>query len=119
MDGDVIIGDGDSGNSTTRIFDIERNDKIYHNSACFTSHDCILGLDVVIFKNTSQGKLLQEMIAEKKSLEEINDYIDLIILRNVDLKFLRVKIKETEKNCFKKGMKAKQRQFRLLLGFGR
>lgn len=112
---DIIIGEGNSGNSAIIIFSIKGNEHISENSVSYWISDCILGMGITIFKNTAEGKIISYMINNKDSLETINDYIDSIILKNIDVDVLKEKILKTQKEYFKKGMERKTRIIRKVL----
>lgn len=116
MWGDVIIGKGEKGNTAVRVFAIPGEHSISQNGVSFWIYNCIVGTGITIFKNTAEGKKLQEMIENGTSLDDIQEWIDQIVLRNIDVKKLKRLIDMSNKDAFNKGKEAKALEIRDVLG---
>jgi CTP:phosphocholine cytidylyltransferase-like protein len=113
---DVIIGKGDKGCSSTLCFDIKGEHSISHNGISFWISDCIMGTGCTIFKDTKEGQKLIQMIKEKVDLKNIKNYIDSLILKNISVSTLKIKIKDTQDEYFRKGEESKQDEIKSVLG---
>lgn len=112
---DVVIGTGDRRASAYHVFDIPGEHGISENDVSFWISDCFLDSSVTIFKNTKEGKELQSIIDQKKSLNEIQEWLDLLVLFNMDPTRLKQKIMLAVSDAKKKGRREKAEEFRKLL----
>jgi len=102
---DVIIGKGNSGCSSTQLLNIGTLD-IAQNGVCYWISGAILGCGGIIFKDTKEGKKLTALIAKKYD-KKIVDFIDKIILANIDVEKLRLKIKNELEDARRQGKEEK------------
>lgn len=117
---DIVIGEpkGTKPNSAMKIFGISPGDKhsISDNAISYWVSDCIMGLGCTIYKDTQVGKMITELIMNKVGLEKLQDYIDTAILKRVNVRLLKQKIKESQEDYFNRGKEAKIREIRGTLG---
>lgn len=116
---DIIIGKGDGGVTTTHVFEIEGEHSISRNRVIYRISDCFLDTGMTIFRDTKEGKKLDEMIEKKVPLEEINEWLDLIVLRKLKPADVKTKIRELQRKSFDAGQDAKAKEIRSALGIFR
>ena len=108
---DIIIGKptGAKPNSAIKIFGLSPDDNhgVSHNSQSYWISRCILDLDCIIYKNTKEGKVITKMIADKKSLKQIQKKIDHYILQRVSPTKIYTAIQEATEKAYKQGQKDK------------
>lgn len=110
MSWDVIVGTGNYGCSACKVFKVPGSHNISENSVSFWIHDVYLGLDLVIFKNTNEGYLLDKMIKDNESLEIIMSFLEDVILRYVPSKILKSAVRTALENAYKDGKHDKAKQ---------
>ena len=105
---DVIIGKGETGCSSIKVFDLPDCDHhhVSHNQVSFWVSSCILGLGCTIFKCTPEGKKLAKMITEKHEPEEIYEWLDALIIRHVSSKTLHARINQSLEDAFNAGKRS-------------
>lgn len=113
---EVVIGKGNRGISAIRIFDILGEHGFSQNSVSFWISECILGTGITIFKNTEEGQMLQSMIDDKKPLAELQEWVDSLIIRNMDATKLLSLMEAATKKAFALGKRAKEKEIRAVLG---
>jgi len=113
---DVVIGKGDKGCSAVKVFAISGDHSISHNSVSFWVTNCILKTGLTIFKDTPEGQELQFMIENGVPLNEIQDWLDGIVLKNIELENFKQKILQSNKESFEKGKQFKMAEIRTTLG---
>ena len=79
----VIIGSGSKGNSAIKVLSLKGDHSISENSVSYWISDLYLGLGMTIFNDTDAGKKLSRLIAENVPLEDINTYLDGILLQRL------------------------------------
>lgn len=114
---DVVIGKGEKGCSAMKVFAIPGEHSISQNSVSFWISGCLLGAGVTIFKNTADGKALQALIEAGTALDEIQEWLDCLVLRNLDPKKLRQLIERSNEEAFLEGKRAKAAEIRAALEF--
>jgi hypothetical protein len=114
---DVIIGEGRKTYSATRVFSIEGEHDISENKVSFWISHLYLDLGMTIFKDTTEGKLLTDMINNKNSLETITEFLIDILLLNISKDKLKVAIDLEIQRSFNEGRRSKTREIREVLGF--
>ncbi len=117
---DVIIGKpiSERSNSAVKIFGLSDEDRhgFYQNSQSYWISDCILGLGCTIYKHTKEGEKLTKLITGKASLNRIQTYVDVLIIKRVDSKLITEHIEETQRECFRQGQESKSKEIRTALG---
>lgn len=113
----VIIGTGNRGNSASIVLDINERGHISHNAVSYWISNVYLGLGMTIFKDTKQGQALTKMIQDKTPLEEINEFLQGILLKNISADKLKSAIDRALENSFRAGAEHKAQEFREVLGF--
>jgi hypothetical protein len=113
---DIKIGKGEHGYSAIHVFRIKGDHNISENRVSFWVHNLILGLEIVVMKETKEGKRLQAMVDAQKPLSQILNYLDTLVIRHVKTEILKKKIRQSNKESFKLGMETKAKQLRKMLG---
>lgn len=113
---DVIIGEGRKGNSAILCFDIEGEHGISHNKGSYWISDCFMGLGMTIFKDTPEGQILSNLIAEKVGLEKIQHFLDETIIKNIEPSKLMAAVERKLDDAFHAGELFKMQEIRSSLG---
>lgn len=112
---DVVIGTGDRRASAVHVFELPGEHNISENKVSFWISDCFLDSGITIFKNTEEGKQLQLFIDQKKPLEEIQEWLDLLILSKIETTLLKQKIMLAISDAKKNGRREKAKEIRKVL----
>lgn len=113
---DVIIGTGNKGNSAYTVFAVPGEHSISENSVSYWISDVYLGLGMTIFKYTKEGTALTKMIQDEHPLEEINKFLENVLLRKINVDKLKPAIDSAVKDAFNRGLEAKAQEIRDALG---
>lgn len=116
---DIIIGEGKKGCSAERMFNIKDNESIYDAGNAFWISDCFLGLEMTIYKHTDEGKRLQALIDEGKDYHEINEWLDVVVLKHLPADKLKRRIEQEMQRCFNEGKAEKSMELCRVLDVGR
>lgn len=81
MSNDVIIGEGNKGNSAVKIWSCDTNHTISENAKAYWISDCILNIGMIIFKDTKEGKELANLLQNGKQ-GEITLWLDELALKH-------------------------------------
>ena len=126
---------GDTLKENKMVDDIQYGDKTKYNSAisigafgtdvgdnCDLSENgqeywCqgIMGVGVRVNKSTPQGRKLKKLINSGLS-KNINDYVDILILKKIKPDALKEKIEYQIKESFREGIEHSQEEIRHVLG---
>jgi len=112
---DVVIGTGDRQCSACKVFHIEGDHSISQNSTSYWISDCILKIGMTIFKSSPEGQELNAMIKDKVEAVLINEWVNSTALRNIDVKVLKRKIRESQEEFFDAGRRDKAIQIQRAL----
>ena len=114
---DVVIGKGNKGASSRRVWDVPGGASISANSVSFWISGCLLGVGMTIFKATAEGKELMALIENEAALEkrEVQDWLDRLVLRHLDPERLKSLINRANEEAFANGMRAKAAEMRAVL----
>lgn len=112
---DVTIGKGVKGCSAITVFAIKGKHNISENYTSYWVSNVYLGLGMTIFKNTDEGMHLTSMIESEKSLEEINEFLTTVLMKNVEIPMLRKATDKALNEAFKHGEAAKVRELKRVL----
>jgi len=104
---DITIGNGPHGCVAERVFRIKGEHNISEDGVSFWICDCFLGVGMKIFKDTEEGKKLQQMIEDKASLTKINAWLDVIVMKHLSPAEARKKVKEAMNKSFEQGRRDK------------
>ena len=115
MSNDVIVGIGNYGYSAISVFKIPGKHNISENSVSFWVHDVYLGLNLVLFKNTEEGKQLSKMIEDEKTLDDIMSFLVDVVLCHVTPDVLKKVIERALKDKYNQGFRDKAAQIRAVL----
>lgn len=113
---DVIIGTGHKGSSAYVVFAIKGDHHVSQNNVSYWISDVYLGLGMTIFKYTKEGEALTKMIQEEKPLEEINKFLEDLLIRKISVDKLKSAIDRATKDSFNRGLEAKAKEIRDALG---
>ena len=112
----VIIGNGDKGCTTIICSDIEGDHGISENRVSYWITDCIMGIDCTVFKDTKEGQKISKMREEKKGVKVIQNYIDSLVLKRIDVVVFKNLLKNEQDKYFRKGEESKQEEVKEVLG---
>jgi hypothetical protein len=112
---DLVIGEGKKGNSAILVFKIKGKHSISESSTAYWISDCFLDCGITVFKDTKEGKELTALIDAEVGLENINRWLDCLLLSNLSPHVLKEKILAECNRYFDQGAAAKARDFRRLL----
>jgi len=107
---DVVIGEGKKSCSAVKVFAIPGNHSISENNTSFWISDCICDSGITIFKNTSEGQDLTLLIKNKTPLEDIQKWIDNIILRNIDIDVFTKLLDKALEDSYRRGKYSKAKE---------
>lgn len=113
----VTVGKGNRLYSAVHVSEIPGNHHISHNETSFWIDCCVFGIEITIFKETKEGKKLQEMIKKGEKLKNIQDWIDCLILSKINAKKLMQLINRANKEAFDEGKKRKAEELREVLEY--
>jgi hypothetical protein len=111
----IKIGEGNYGNMAVRIS--HEIDFISQNNVSYWCDDKLLNVEIIIMKNSKEGKKLTEML--NKSLVDVNSirkYILENVLKNIDISYFEEKIIELKEESFEEGVRNNQQKLREILG---
>lgn len=103
---DIIIGKGNYGHTAIKVFDID-HDNISQNNVSYWVHNCIFDCDLVIFKNTNEGKKLTNLIKKNVSSMEFNKFLDSIVLKKINIENVYTAIKNISDESYELGKRNK------------
>ena len=112
---DVIIGSGKEGVTTITVFTIPGLSTLSSNKNCFRA-ECVLGINATIFRDTPEGKTLQEMIDSNQCASDIQNFLDSSVLRAVDFDLFKYRLERYAANSYEKGYRHAQKRMRSALG---
>ena len=78
---EITIGDGNKLNSTVVCFKIKGDHSISENANCYWISNLILDFKMVIFKNTTEGITLTNMIENEESFDSILDFLHKVLMK--------------------------------------
>jgi hypothetical protein len=113
---DVIIGSGKQYASARKVHRLEGDHDISENNSAYWAADCILGIGMTIYKSSEQGVCLTNMIENGKSTMEINEWLDLLAIRNIGYRELLEKISCALNDAKRKGAERKMTEIKIALG---
>jgi hypothetical protein len=114
---DVIIGEGTHIAMAYTVHEIEgSNHQISRNENSYWISGLLCGLGMKIFKDTPEGTELASMIGERRSLEEILNFLNAVLVKHVAQEVLVAAIQRSEKDAFREGYRAAQKDIRKALG---
>jgi hypothetical protein len=113
---DVVIGEGPHIGTARHVSEIEGEHRISQNSNSFWISGLLCDLGMTIFKDTAEGTRLTLMIRERRSLEEILDFLNMTLVQHVDQEILVAAIERSKNDAFREGYRAAQKDIRKALG---
>ena len=113
----VTIGKGDEGTTTIHVFELPGTHNISQNSRCYRIHRLIFGCDMTIFKDTPEGWALTGMIQRNETRDDITEWLNIVLLRNIEPSVLLEAIEEEKDRAFEAGRKDKAAEIRAALYF--
>ena len=112
----VIIGTGSKGSSAIRVLSLKGDHSISENTVSYWIADLYLGLGMTIFKHTVEGEKLSQLIAENSGIETVKEYLDDLLLSNIDPVTLKEAIDKAIRRAVKDGADQKASEIRSALG---
>lgn len=99
----LVIGSGEKLSGAMLVTSLGLDHHISENRNSYWIGDAYLGVYMTIYKNTKEGKKLAEMIKGKKSLKQINAWLDTVVLKNLPIAKLKERIEAEKSRMFKEG----------------
>lgn len=112
---DVIIGKGDSGNTACSI-GFPSKARISENPTSYWICDLILNSGMTIMKNTPEGRRLADLLKDKQSPKDVDDYLNSLLLKNLPIEIVMDKIEVSNSHYFKMGVESHMKECRQLFG---
>ena len=114
---ELVIGEGSKGFSATGVNGYyQGRPSISHNKVSYWISYLYLDLSMTIFKDTSEGMDLSIMIGQQKPIEEIEDFLNNLVLQNVSIEELKHRIVRSLEEAYEQGQRDKAEQIRNALG---
>jgi hypothetical protein len=113
---DVVIGEGPHIMMARRVREIEGDHRISQNENSYWISGLLCGLGMTIFKDTPEGTELTSMIGERRSLEEILNFLNTTLVQYVDQEVLVAAIETSKNDAFREGYRTAQKDIRKALG---
>jgi hypothetical protein len=111
----VVIGKGEPGATTVMVYAPKLIDNISANDKIFRITNIVGKMGMTIFRNTKEGKKLEELIKTDAPIYDINEYCLKVFVQHVDTAILMDMIELLKEEAFKDGKKAKAREIKRLL----
>lgn len=116
MDKDtIIIGKGTLHKGSWGTMAISKWNDISQNKVFFNVHNCILGLDCIIYKNTSEGEILSHMIKAEAYQDKLMNFINKQVVKHLNYTLISRKIEEIKTEYMQIGEHDKAKQIREVL----
>lgn len=113
---DVVIGEGDAGNSAVVVSDYNGPLNISENRVSYWISGLFLEIGMTIFKDTDEGESLGFMLTSGSSDEVILEHLENLALDRIDRKVLRGKIEEALADSYRRGGDDRAGMIRKALG---
>ncbi len=108
---EVVIGTGHTGFDGHELF---KDFHLYEGSVAYQAHS-FLGVQIIIFKKTKEGKFLKELI-DRRNLDVIKTFLEETIVKHLPLNELKEVIARENNNFYRKGKQDKEEEIRKVLG---
>jgi len=112
---EVTIGQGDKGTSAFHVFELTGKHGISHNSKCYWISELIFDFYMTIFKDTPEGYALTGMIQRNETRDDITEWLNCTLLKNIETSVLLSAIEEEKDRAFEAGRKDKATEIRASL----
>ncbi len=116
----IVIGKGEHFCSAHLVFSLGDSNKhsICENSNSYWITHSFAGIEVGIkvFKNTSEGKEITDIIQNKKGLSKLNQYLDKLTLARIKPSVFKSLIENQRKEDYELGRTAKEDKIKNVLG---
>jgi hypothetical protein len=107
---DVVIGEGKKSCSAVKVSAIPGNHGVSENRESFWISDCICDSGITIFKDTPEGQELALLIKNETPLEDIQKWINTIVLRNIDIEVFTKLLNKVLENSYRRGKYSKAQE---------
>ena len=119
---DIVIGKGEHYCSAIHVFKLGESNEhsVSENRISYWIRHNFAGLQVGmrIFKDTTQGKEITQIIESGGGLKKLNKYLDKLILSKIKPSVMKELIENQRNNDYELGRKAKAEEIRDVLGVG-
>ena len=95
---------------------IENSYDIDHNQGSFWIYGGLCEVNLLIAKDTPEGKALELLILKPVPDKELEQYLDSIILKHIEPETIRSFLISFKKEVFQRGYKQAIKEFRLWIG---
>lgn len=120
---DVIIGKGDKGNSSIKVFNLDLRHDIGENRVSYWITNGFLGAGMTVFKYTPEGQRLAEYIEARQQgkfdAENFDNWLDNIAIKHIEPAALKRLAEQALKNAFDEGSETRATEIRAALGLRR
>ena len=113
----VTIGQGTEGATTIHVFDLPGHHNISQNSRCYRISELIFDFHMTIFKDTPEGWTLAGMIQRGETTDDITEWLNCTLLKNIEPSVLISAIEEEKDRAFEAGRQDKAVEIRVALYF--
>lgn len=103
MHHEVTVGKGTKGTATIHVFELTWKHGISQNSWCYRISELIFDFHMTIFKDTPEGYALTGMIQRNETRDDITEWLNCTLLKNIDTKVLLEAIDEERHRAFERG----------------
>lgn len=114
---EVTIGQGDKGTSAIHVFELTGKHGISQNRRCYWISELIFDFHMTIFNDTPEGYALTGMIQRNESRDDITEWLNCTLLKNIEPSVLLEAIDEERRLAFEAGRKDKAADIRAALYF--
>lgn len=115
---DVVVGTGPRGVSAMKVDGPAGEVGVSANKVSFWISGAYLGLDMTVYRDTDDGRRLDEMITAKSSEADIRVFVEDVLLSHVHPVKLKMAVSRALDAVYEKGKRAAQTQMRRALGIG-
>lgn len=105
---DIVIGERPPGPvlaSGVYLRKINDGPVVFHNAQAFLVYDGLFGAHLKIYKDTPEATELAALLKTQGNDHEVSTWLNLLVLRRMDLERVLDLIKQTEKHHFGLGRK--------------
>jgi hypothetical protein len=112
---DVKYGQGFHGNSARCVENHCLSQSMSENAVSYWVHGCILGLEMIVMKDTEEGKTIGELLKEGKT-KLLGNYLDTLALKGTPHRKLMRRVREYGDDCRRQGQQEAQKAMTDALG---
>jgi len=115
MNKEIKIGNNIYTDNLKSLNPTYENSGIYENESCFKISNLLFDYEIYISKKHKEGIRLKNMIYDKKNINDIINYLNLIIIKSIKISDIKREINYLENIAYLKGKEDMKTEFRNLL----